>query len=311
MSLSESRVAADRTLKYYKMHGLGNDYVYMVEGENDLPSDLSGLARAVSERHCGIGADGLVIVGRRGDGILTMRMWNADGTEAQMCGNASRCVALLGWLKGLVDTPDFSLYTKAGIKGLHLNMAADGSVESVTVDMGMPVLDARHIPVDRDAHDGIIEFDADIFDRNLRLTAVGMGNPHGIVFQDHSPTDYEVLTLGPELERHPAWPEKANIEFARVTSRSAIEMRVWERGTGETMACGTGACATAVAAMLRGMTDRRVSLRLRGGELTIEWREDNGHVMMTGPATLVASGRFHTDSISANPFIRQYDTAEA
>lgn len=287
------------------MHGLGNDYVYIISKDGKLPTNPGFMARAIADRHCGVGGDGMVVVGYSDRADLSMRMWNADGSEAQMCGNASRCVAVLAYTQRMVSTAGFTLDTKAGVKRLHLNIEHD-EVRSVTVDMGEPLLLPETVPVDFPAgKDGLMCQQIECCGCNFEITAVGMGNPHGVVFLDHPPGDHEVLTLGPALERHPVWPEKANIEFAHVLSPRLVEMRVWERGTGETMACGTGACATAVAAVLHGFADRNLTLRLRGGDLKIEWRCSDNHLLMTGPASTVAAGSFYFDSIAANPFMKQ------
>ncbi len=276
-------------LHCFKMHGLGNDYIYVLESDLPPTLDLSVLAMEVSDRHRGIGADGLVLVGRGEHTDFTMRIWNADGSEAQMCGNASRCVALLVRLLALTDKTDITLCTKSGVKSLHLNLDDKGQVVSVTVDMGAPDLSARAIPVDPDIVTGEPStFRTETPAGILEFVPVGMGNPHGVTFLPEAPDDYMVHVCGPFMEMHEAWPEKANIEFAKVEDRGNISMRVWERGSGETLACGTGACATAVAAMLTGRADRKVDIHLPGGTLSIEWRCSDSHVLMTGPAALVA-----------------------
>lgn len=281
--------AGPAPLHCFKMHGLGNDYIYVLEGDLPPTLDLSVLAMEVSDRHRGIGADGLVLVGRGEHTDFTMRIWNADGSEAQMCGNASRCVALLVRLLALTDKTDFTLCTKSGVKSLHLNLDDKGQVVSVTVDMGAPDLSARAIPVDPDIVTGEPStFRAETPAGILEFVPVGMGNPHGVTFLPEAPDDYMVHVCGPFMEMHEAWPEKANIEFAKVEDRGNISMRVWERGSGETLACGTGACATAVAAMLTGRAARKVDIHLPGGTLSIEWRCSDSHVLMTGPAALVA-----------------------
>lgn len=276
-------------LRCYKMHGLGNDYIYVLEGDLPPSVDMSALAMEVSDRHRGIGSDGLVLVGAGENTDFTMRIWNADGSEAQMCGNASRCVALLVRLLALTAKTDITLRTKSGVKSLHLNLDDKGRVASVTVDMGVPELSAEAIPV----NPAVIAGDPSTFRAEtpaglLEFVPVGMGNPHGVTFLPETPDDSVVHVCGPFMERHEAWPEKANIEFARVMDRSNISMRVWERGSGETMACGTGACATAVAAILTGRADRKVTIHLPGGALSIEWRCSDSHVLMTGPASFVA-----------------------
>lgn len=279
----------------YKMHGLGNDYIYVLESEMPSDIDVSALAIEVSDRHRGIGSDGLVMVGGGTQTDLTMRIWNADGSEAQMCGNASRCVALLARTLGLSDKSDLTLQTLSGVKHLHINEDENGRVESVSVDMGMPYLEPAEIPVCATALSGSpATFKAETPAGPLEFVPVGMGNPHGVTFLAQAPDDRLVAECGPLMERHPAWPQKANIEFAKVVDRGNIVMRVWERGSGETLACGTGACATAVAAILTGRADRRVNIHLPGGVLAIEWRAVDSHVLMTGPATLVAEIDFFT-----------------
>lgn len=296
MSIVDGDLTLLESIPCYKMHGLGNDYIYCLEhqlpGEIDIPS----LAIDVSARHTGIGADGLVIIGPGRDGAdLDMRIFNADGSQAQMCGNASRCVALLGRLLHLTDKDDIALSTLSGTKLLHLH-DYDGSPQcSVTVDMGTPILESSLIPVRAESLSGYPPAIAvDYHGTPLRFVPVSMGNPHGVCFIDTDPDDALVLGFGPEMERHPAWPEKANIEIAHVLDRHNIRMRVWERGSGETMACGTGACATAVAAILCGLTDREVHIHLPGGTLSIVWREADSHVLMSGPATLVAKIKYIT-----------------
>lgn len=294
-------------LRFTKMHGLGNDYVYLVMEENpSLASldekQLSALAREISHRHLGIGGDGMVLISRLTDPGLPeqsfrMRMFNADGSEAQMCGNASRCIALLLHTDGYAPSPIIHLHTLAGVKTLRLNLRPDGSVHSVSVDMGEPVLKPELIPAiaDDDAATPPLVTIDDIDSAPLTFSVVSMGNPHAIAFVDE-PTDHLVLEVGPTIEQHARFPQKTNVEFATVLDRQNIRMRVWERGTGETMACGTGACATAVAAILRGLTDNHVTLHLPGGELAIEL-DKNSHVIMTGSATMVARGIYFPSAL--------------
>lgn len=219
-----------------------------------------------------------------------MRMFNNDGSEARMCGNASRCIARYVHDHGLTDRKRISLETLSGIKVLSLNMSGDGEVESVTVDMGEPEFRPELIPVHTESG-RMVEEVVKTSQGEIKVTAVSMGNPHGVIFVDRiEDVDFDVL--GPELESHAIWPDRANIEFLEVISRSEARMRVWERGTGETLACGTGACASAVAAALTGRCDRKVTIHLRGGDLAVEWGED-GHVMMTGGATEVFDGIYY------------------
>ena len=301
-------------IPFTKMHGAGNDYVYIycpsgdvpVEGNSPLPDwmtlpdgkiDLPALARAVSDRHFGIGGDGLVLIlPSDGEADFTMRMFNSDGSEAQMCGNASRCIALYLHEHGLASHNPVLLSTRAGIKKLRINTDCDGTFESVTVDMGLPELMPERIPViPTSESDGVAYVQMESSVGLLEAVAVSMGNPHGVIFLDSTRIldDDLVLGAGPALEHHPAWPEKANIEFVRPLDDGVMEMRVWERGTGETLACGTGACATAVAALLTGRSGRKTEVRLPGGKLVIEIDASSGHVFMTGPAATVAEGIYH------------------
>jgi diaminopimelate epimerase len=219
-----------------------------------------------------------------------MRIFNADGSEARMCGNGSRCVGKYVYDHGLTDKTQVRLETLAGIKILNLHLGKDGLVETVTVDMGMPIVEADKIPVicpDRQ----MVEAEVALSYRTVKLTALSMGNPHGVVFVDDL-SDVDVHALGRELEMHAMWPDRANIEVAQVESENTIRMRVWERGSGETLACGTGACATAVAGAITGRCGRDVTIKLLGGDLKIHWDEDDNHVYMTGSATEVFSGTY-------------------
>lgn len=281
-------------IEFVKMHGIGNDYVYVFDNGKNLPSDLSTLSIAISNRHCGVGGDGLVIISRSGrtDADFRMRIFNADGSEAQMCGNASRCVGKYLYERGLADSEVIRLETLAGIKILHL-CVTQGFVESVKVDMGAPVFEPKLIPA------CATESTRCPYLKGVKLPLAGgekifnvlsMGNPHAVAFVERDPDDALVLGEGPCVENHSFWPERTNVEFARVLDRHLILMRVWERGSGETMACGTGACATAVAAMSLGLCDSPVTVRLTGGDLRIEWERPSGHVYMSGGATTVAEG---------------------
>lgn len=272
------------------MHGAGNDYIY-VDGTVDVPEDLPGLARQVSDPHFGIGSDGLIVIMLSEKADFRMRMFNSDGSEAEMCGNGTRCVGKYVYDRGLTDKTAVTLETLAGVKTLHLHLK-DGSVDTVTVDMGAPVLRPDLIPVRSSNADSRIAEKDTVGGREYTITGVSMGNPHGVIFTDEI-TDALVLGEGPLLEKAEIFPAKANIEFAKVIDRGHIRMRVWERGSGETLACGTGACATAVAAVLNGLTDRSVDIDLLGGRLHIEWDEKTGHVMMTGPAAFICDGVFY------------------
>lgn len=278
-------------IRFTKMHGAGNDYIY-IDCTASAPENPSELAIEMSRRRFSVGADGIILIYHSEVADLRMEMYNADGSEGRMCGNASRCIGKYAYEHRLVSRTSLTLETLSGIKHLELHLSANGDeVESVTVNMGRPAFGGQEIPVasHRDTFiDGMVELPGEP-ESPLRLTAVSMGNPHGVVFIDHSPTDREVLTLGPKLERHPMWPERANIEFARVVSPHKIVMRVWERGSGETWACGTGACAVAAAAVATGRCSYPVTVELRGGKLLID-RHADGSIMMDGPAEEVYSG---------------------
>ncbi|WP_289698365.1 diaminopimelate epimerase [Duncaniella muris] len=285
-----SRSKKDRELiSFTKMHGIGNDYIY-INCMESVPDRLPELAEEMSDRHFGVGGDGIVLICPSDKADFRMRMFNNDGSEARMCGNASRCIAKYVHDHKLTDKTCISLETLSGIKVLSLNMSPSGEVESVTVDMGEPELNAGLVPV-RSTTEKMVEEPVATSCGEVRVTAVSMGNPHGVVFVDRI-EDVPFETLGPELEKHSMWPDRANIEFLQIISPSEARMRVWERGTGETLACGTGACASAVAAALTGRCGREVTIHLRGGDLHIRWA-DNGHVMMTGGATEVFEGNYY------------------
>lgn len=275
------------SIRFTKMHGIGNDYVY-IDCLKSEPRNLPQLAVAMSDRHTGVGGDGIILILPSDVADFRMRIFNADGSEAKMCGNGSRCVARYVADHGLTDSDTITLETLAGIRTLTINRTPSGTIDSVTVDMGSPSFIPSEIGMTVEAP----EFINRRIDNDTTITAVGMGNPHGVVFLTRD--DFERLDIasrGPRLENSPLWTDRANIEFAVVgADRSTIDMRVWERGSGETMACGTGACAVAVAAAATGRSGRDVTVRLRGGDLAVSWRESDGHVMMTGGATPVFEG---------------------
>lgn len=287
--MTSSAKKAPEVIKFTKMHGIGNDYIY-INCMESVPERLPDLAIEMSDRHFGVGGDGIVLICPSEIADFRMRMFNNDGSEARMCGNASRCIAKYVHDHGLTDKQRINLETLSGIKVLSLNMNDEGEVESVTVDMGEPELEAASVPVVT-ASEKMVEETVETSSGSVKVTAVSMGNPHGVIFVDRI-EDVDFDKLGPELEHHPMWPDRANIEFLQILSPSEARMRVWERGTGETLACGTGACASAVAAALTGRCDRKVTIHLRGGDLTIEWCAD-GHVMMTGSATEVFEGNYY------------------
>ena len=264
---------ATRKIGFTKMHGCGNDYIYVNTMEYDAP-DPSKAARLWSNRYKGIGSDGLVLIGKSSvpEADYTMRIFNADGSEAMMCGNASRCIGKYLYERGLTQKTEIRLLTLSGVKTLWLHIDGD-TVESVTVDMLEPKLEDESQYL---AHRGLSQG-----------TFVSMGNPHFVVFTDDVD---QVGETGRILEQHPAFPQRCNIEFARIEDDGTIRTRVWERGSGITQACGTGACATAVAAVVTGRAPRTSQIVMDGGTLTIEWRESDNHVYMTGPATFVFDG---------------------
>lgn len=273
------------------MHGAGNDYLYIDCTAAPVPDNLPELAREMSDRHFGAGGDGIILILPSDKADFRMRMFNADGSEAQMCGNGIRCVGKYVYDSGYTGGRTvISVDTLGGIKILDIHPGADGEAETVTVDMGEPRTLCTEIPVVSQGADTFINTPVDTSRGPVKVTAVSMGNPHGVVFTDSELTDDLIHGLGREMETLACWPERANIEFARITGPEDIEMRVWERGSGETLACGTGACATLVAAALTRRTGRHARLHLLGGTLDIEWRESDGHVMMTGPAATVATG---------------------
>ena len=281
-----------KSIEFTKMHGAGNDYIYVntLKCPIDHPEELS---RIWSDRHKGIGGDGLVLIGPADDADFSMRIFNNDGSEARMCGNASRCIGKYLYEYGLTSKTEIRLHTLSGIKILKLHVNEQNKVDTVTVDMGKPLL---AVPSQLATADGSMkEGTVTATDgKTYRGTFVSMGNPHFVIFVDNAET-FDVAAAGPTLEFAPIFPERCNIEFATLKADGSIRMRVWERGSGITMACGTGACATAVAASLTGRATRQSRIAMDGGTLTIAWLESNSHVMMEGPATKVFDGVIETD----------------
>jgi diaminopimelate epimerase len=275
--------APGATVRITKMHGAGNDYVYVDCRERDV-ADPPRLARAVSRRHHGIGADGLILIRPSAHAHCRMEMYNADGSRAEMCGNGIRCVGKFVYDRGLTHNP-LAVETDCGVKTLVLAVGADGRVTGATVDMGQPVFDGPRIPVASEGR--VIEQPLEVGGTTYEITCLSMGNPHCVVFVPEV-ASLELDRLGPRFERHPFFPERVNTEFVAVRSRRELDFRVWERGSGETMACGTGACAALVAAAITGRAERRAMIHLRGGDLEIEWRADD-HVLLTGAAAEVFS----------------------
>lgn len=274
-----------KTVKFTKMHGAGNDYIYVDTLLYSIP-DPSAAAIKWSAPHTGIGSDGLVLIGKpsiTSGADFSMRIFNADGSEAMMCGNASRCIGKYLYERKLTDKTEIKLETLSGVKTLRLHLAAGGTVESVTVDMLEPRL---HVPEQYD-ESCLGELSASF--RKFRGTFVSMGNPHFVTFVDDIDT-IDIARYGSEMEHDAAFPQRCNIEFAQVMPDGTLRTRVWERGSGITMACGTGACATAVAAQITGRAQNKSTIKMDGGTLLIEWSADDGHVYMTGPAEFVFDG---------------------
>ncbi len=268
------------------MHGAGNDYIY-VNGLAENIENPSQLAINLSNRNFGIGSDGLVLILPSDICDFRMQMFNSDGSEAEMCGNATRCVGKYVYDNKLTDRKEITLETKAGTKYITL-LDGDSKARKVTVDMGEPILDPTLIPVNI-AQKPVLEYPLNIDGKEWKISCVSMGNPHAVVFTEGI-KDFNLLVLGPKFETNPIFPRKTNTEFIEVVDRNTLNMRVWERGAGETLACGTGACAAAVAAILNGYCDRKIKIHLLGGDLDIEWRESNNHVYMTGEAVTVFEG---------------------
>lgn len=275
-------------LKFTKMHGAGNDYVYVDGFRESLPEDLSELAIAVSDRRFGIGSDGLILILPSKSADARMQMFNADGSESAMCGNGIRCVAKYVYDHGIAKKNSLRIETGAGILSLQLNIE-NGLVETVKVDMGEPILESSKIPTTLADGPQIVNHAITIDGHRLFATCVSMGNPHCVIFVPEA-TDELVLQIGPKIEKDPRFPQRTNVEFVEVLSRREVKQRTWERGSGETWACGTGASAVCVAGVLTEQTDREIINHLRGGDLGLNWDAASNHVFMTGPAVEVFQG---------------------
>ena len=275
-------------LQFTKMHGLGNDYVYM-DAINQKIENRSELAKFVSDRHFGIGSDGLILICPSEKADFRMQMFNQDGSEAEMCGNGIRCVGKFVYDKLLKNKETITVETLAGIKTLVMT-AKNGKIETARVDMGEPILEPEKIPVISNENP-VKNLRLEEEGRNFTFTCVSMGNPHAVTFIEEDVNKFDICKYGAKLEVNKAFPKKANIEFINVIDDKTLKMRVWERGAGETLACGTGACAVTVAAILNGYTERTVTVHLLGGDLKIEWSKNDNHVYMTGPATTVFEGK--------------------
>ena len=281
-------------MHFTKMHGAGNDYVYVDCFAEQLPADIPDLARRISDRRFGVGGDGLILICPSERADAEMRMFNADGSYSEMCGNGIRCVAKYVYDHGLSRRNPLKIESGGQLFTLELTLSR-GSVETVRVDMGEPILTPERIPTTLRSADGsdspVVDVPITVDGREFRVTTVSMGNPHCVTFVDEVTDDW-VLGIGPQLEVDPRFPRRVNCEFVKVLGRNELQQRTWERGSGETLACGTGACAVCVAGVLTRRSDRNVVIHLPGGDLTIEWREDDNHVYMTGPAVEVFGGNW-------------------
>jgi len=275
-------------MQFTKMHGIGNDYVY-VDCSAERVDDPPALARAISDRHFGVGSDGLILIlpDRKAD--VRMRIFNADGSEAEMCGNGARCVAKYAYDHGLSKSNPMRVKTAAGIKKIELQIGKDKKVAAATVDMGEPVLAPGDIPVNIPNVDKVVDLPIRTTKQAFKMTCVSMGNPHAVIYADDV-SAVPLAEVGPQLEKHVLFPQRTNVHFVQVHSASEVTMRTYERGSGITLACGTGASAVCVAGVLTGRSERKVLIHLPGGDLELEWRKSNGHVYMTGPAVEVFSG---------------------
>ncbi|MCM1123897.1 MAG: diaminopimelate epimerase [Eubacterium sp.] len=294
-------------MKFTKMHGCGNDYIYIDGSTQNLSQDEKPeLVRRLSDRHFGVGGDGVIFINPSTEADFEMEMYNADGSRAEMCGNGIRCVAKYVYDKGLTNKTDISVISCGKIKYLQLFLK-EGKVDSVRVNMGAPELRPEYIPValEKEGQQGqrniverpsvirnqqsIIDAPITVQGKEYKMTCVSMGNPHAVVFMDDV-VNLEIEKIGPHFENHERFPNRINTEFVKVLDRKTVQMRVWERGTGETLACGTGCCATVVACILNGLTDNTVTVKLLGGEIEITWDREAGPVYMTGPAVTVFEG---------------------
>ncbi|MCH5337305.1 MAG: diaminopimelate epimerase [Acetatifactor sp.] len=282
-------------MHFTKMEGCGNDYIYVNGFEEKIPQvEKPGLVRRLSDRHFGIGGDGVIFINPAEEADFEMEMYNADGTRAEMCGNGIRCVGKFVYDKGLTDKEQITVVSAGKVKVLDLTVEKmtgqqdRGVVTRVRVNMGSPILEPALIPVEAEGSRAINE-PITVDGREYRMTCVSMGNPHAVIFTE-GVADLELEQIGPLFENHERFPKRTNTEFVEILDRQTVFMRVWERGTGETLACGTGCCATAVACILNELTDDKVTVKLLGGELLIEWDRENNLIYMTGPATTVFEG---------------------
>lgn len=278
-------------MNFIKMHGIGNDYVFVDCFEETITEELSDLSRRISDRHFGVGSDGLILIEPSEKAPVRMRMFNSDGTEAEMCGNGLRCVAKYVFDQKKVEDTTFPIETGAGILTVEVTPGPDGLIEKVRINMGQPRLRRNEIPMTGEPDANAIGETIEINGRRFQFTAVSMGNPHCVIFIDDDVNEFDLTLYGPQLEEHPLFPDRTNVEFVNRVNEGELIQRTWERGAGETLACGTGASAVCVAGSLLKLTDRKVLIHLRGGDLELEWAED-GSVFKTGPATEVFRGNW-------------------
>lgn len=284
-------------MKFTKMQGCGNDYVYVDGGKEVIAQEKKPeLVRRLSDRHFGIGGDGVIFINPSKEADFEMEMYNMDGTRSEMCGNGIRCVAKFVYDKGLTDKTTVSIISGGSVKYLDLNIE-NGKVSTIKVNMGAPILKAADIPVITDNPDGqVVNETIEVLGKEYKMTCVSMGNPHAVVFMDDV-ENLDIEKIGPYFENHERFPKRTNTEFVKVIDRKNVEMRVWERGTGETLACGTGTCATVVACVLNGLTEDEVTVKLLGGSLKIKWDREENLVYMTGPAVTVFEGEVEIETI--------------
>jgi diaminopimelate epimerase len=280
-------------MQFTKMHGTANDYVVVSALEDPAPSDVERLAREVCDRHRGVGADGFVVLLPSPGADAEMRMHNPDGSYSAMCGNALRCVGKFLYEREALRKPQLTVVT--GERRVTLDLTIEGkTVTSVAADLGPPAFAPAEVPTTLapDEHGRVVAAPLEVAGELLRFTCISMGNPHAVTFRAAGAPEPDVLRIGPQVEHHPAFPQRTNVEFVEVLSRTRLRQRTWERGVGETLACGSGACAVAVAASVNGLADRRVTIELLGGEVEVEWRQADGHVVLAGPAVEVFRGEW-------------------
>ena len=277
-------------MKFTKMQGCGNDYIYINGFTEKIAQEKKPkLVRKISDRHFGIGGDGAIFINPSEEADFEMEMYNADGSRAEMCGNGIRCVAKYVYDKGMTDKEQVSIVSFGNVKYVDLYVE-DGLVSSVKVNMGAPILDAEKVPVKSTKSQSVDE-PITVNGKEYRMTCVSMGNPHAVIFMEDI-AKFDIVSIGPLFENHEVFPNRTNTEFVEVVDRTHVNMRVWERGTGETLACGTGCCATVVACVLNGLTEDKVTVRVLGGEIEIQWDREANLVYMTGPAVIVFEGEF-------------------